>query len=407
MSDKVASASPKGALTGLRIVDLTSVILGPFGTMLLADQGAEVIKIEPPEGDLMRAAGPSRNTKGMGPLHLYVNRNKRSLCLDLKRQDAREALLKVIATADAFVHSMRPQAIERLGLGYAEVRKVNPSIVYVGGYGYTADGPYGELPAYDDAIVARFGLAGLIGQAGDGTPHYPPTIVADKTSGLTLAFSTLSALMHRQRTGEGQFVEVPMFETMTAWLMVEHLWGRTFGDDGQAGYPRMLAKSRRPFRTMDGWMAILPYNDKHWRSFFEIVGHLEVLEDPRYSSLNARLQHIDDMYAMVEALAPTKTTAEWVTLLDKGQIPNAPVSQLNDLFDDPHLVWRQLFKKYPHPTEGEITMVEPPVRMSRTPPAISSLARVLGADSRAVLAESGLTTDEIDALGKSGAMIEV
>ena len=212
--------------------------------------------------------------------------------------------------------------------------------------------------------------------------------------------------MHKQRTGEGQFVEVPMFETMSAWLMVEHLWERTFDDEGEVGYSRLLARTRKPYRTLDGWMAILPYNDKHWRNFFEIVGRPEGLKDPRYSTINARSMHIADMYAMVEALAPTRTTAEWVKLLDDGQIPNAPVSRPADLFEDPHLIWRQLFKKYPHPSEGEIMMVEPPMRMSRTPPAIRTMAPLLGADSSAVLAEAGVSPTEIDALKKSGALIE-
>lgn len=396
-----------GALEGIRIVDLTNIILGPYGTMLLADQGADVIKVEAPEGDAVRHIGKPGKTVGMGPTYLYVNRNKRSLCLDLKDKAARAALLKVVATADAFVHALRPQAIEGLGLGYEEIRKVKPDIVYVGAYGYSADGPYGKLPAYDDAIQARFGIADLMGRAaGDDVPRYPPTIIADKTVGLTFAFSTLSALMHRQRTGEGQFVEVPMFETMAAWLMVEHLWERTFSDEGEVGYSRLLARTRKPYRTLDGWMAILPYNDKHWRNFFEIVGRPEVLQDPRYSTINARSMHIADMYAMVEALAPSRTTAEWVKLLDEGQIPNAPVSRPADLFEDPHLVWRQLFKKYPHPSEGEIMMVEPPMRMSRTPPAIRTMAPLQGADSHAVLSEAGVSEAEISALKKSGALIE-
>ena len=396
-----------GALSGIRIVDLTNVILGPYGTMLLADQGAEVIKVEAPEGDAVRHIGKPAHTPGMGPCYLYVNRNKRSLCLDLKNPRAKAALLELVKTADAFVHALRPQAIEALGLGYEEIRKVKPDIVYVGAYGFSADGPYGKLPAYDDAIQARFGIADLMGRAaGDDVPRYPPTILADKTCGLTFAFSTLSALMHRQRTGEGQFVEVPMFETMTAWLMVEHMWERTFSDEGAVGYTRLLARTRKPFRTLDGWMAILPYNDKHWRNFFELIGRPEVLQDPRYATLNARSLHINDMYAMVEALTPSKTTAEWVALLDKAQIPNAPVSRPGDLFDDPHLVWRQLFKKYPHPSEGEVLMVEPPMRMSRTPPEIRTMAPLMGADSRAVLLEAGVDAAEVEALKQAGALIE-
>ena len=394
-----------GALEGIRIVDLTNIILGPYGTMLLADQGADVIKVEAPEGDAVRHIGKPGKTPGMGPTYLYVNRNKRSLCLDLKNPAARAALLKVVEGADAFVHALRPQAIEGLGLGYEAIAKIKPDIVYVGAYGFSADGPYGKLPAYDDAIQARFGIAHLMGQAaGDDVPRYPPTILADKTVGLTFAFATLSALMHRQRTGEGQFVEVPMFETMAAWLMVEHLWERTFSDEGQVGYSRLLARTRKPFRTLDGWMAILPYNDKHWSNFFEIVGRPEVLKDPRYSTLNARSLHINDMYAMVEALAPTRTTAEWVKLLDQAQIPNAPVSRPADLFDDPHLVWRQLFKKYPHPSEGEIMMVEPPMRMSRTPPAIRTIAPLQDPHSPPLLAQAGVRATAIEAPEQAAAL---
>src|SRR6201991_4417505 len=292
-----------GALAGIRIVDLTHIILGPYGTMLLADQGADVIKVEAPEGDMVRHIGKPARTPGMGPTYLYVNRNKRSLSLDLKNPAARAALLKLVETADAFVHALRPQAIEGLGLGYEAIRKIKPDIVYVGAYGYSADGPYGKLPAYDDAIQARFGIADRMGRAaGDDVPRYPPTIIADKTVGLTFWFAKLSALMHRQRTGEGQFVEVPMFETMTAWMMVEHLGERTFSDEGDVGCSRLLARTRKPFRTLDGWMAILPYNDKHGRSFFELIGRPEVLQDPRYATLNARSLHINDMYTMVEAL---------------------------------------------------------------------------------------------------------
>src|SRR5262247_3017744 len=219
-----------GALEGIRIVDLTNIILGPYGTMLLADQGADVIKVEAPEGDMVRHIGKPARTPGMG-------------------------------------------------LAYEAIRQVKPDIVYVGAYGYSADGPYGKLPAYDDAIQARFGIADLMGRAaGDDVPRYPPTIIADKTVGLTFAFAILSALMHRLRTGEGQFVEVPMFETMAAWLMVEHLWERTFSDEAEVGYSRLLARTRKPYRTLDGWMAILPYIDKHWRNFFEIVGRPEVLK---------------------------------------------------------------------------------------------------------------------------------
>ena len=248
-----------GALQGLRIIDLTAVVLGPYAMQLLGDQGADVVKVEPPEGEMLRHIGPSRANPGMGPLHLGANRSKRSLALDLKRPEARAALLKVIAGADCFVHAMRPQAIARLGLDYDAVRTVNPGIVHVGAYGYRADGPYGERPAYDDVIQAMSGVAWLNGMH-DGVPKYAPTIIADKTVGLMLANAVLMALVHKLRTGDGQQVEVPMFETMAHYLLVEHLFERTFDPEkGKPGYNRMMAPGRKPYRSKDGWVSILPW----------------------------------------------------------------------------------------------------------------------------------------------------
>jgi crotonobetainyl-CoA:carnitine CoA-transferase CaiB-like acyl-CoA transferase len=391
------------------------VVNGADGTQILADQGADVIKLEDPGsgrgegGDIMRWAGhlPEGSPKGMGPIFLTINRNKRSILLDLKSEKGKAALIKLIKSCDVLASSVRYDGMKRLGLAYEDVAAIKPDIVYVHAAGYGSDGPYAGEPAYDDLIQSASGLADVLPKTdGNPVPRILPTLIADKVSGLFMSQAVTAALLHKERTGEGQFVEVPMFETMTAWLMVEHLWERTFSDEGDVGYTRLLAKTRKPFRTLDGWMAILPYNDKHWSGFFQIVGRPEVLKDPRYSTLNARSLHINDMYAMVEALAPSRTTTEWVKLLDKAQIPNAPVSRPADLFEDPHLVWRQLFKKYPHPSEGEIMMVEPPMRMSRTPPAIRTMAPLQGAHSRAVLAEAGVSAAEIEALKQSGALIE-
>jgi crotonobetainyl-CoA:carnitine CoA-transferase CaiB-like acyl-CoA transferase len=393
-----------GALQGLKIVDMTIVALGPYATMLLGEQGAEIIKVEPPDGDTTRHVGPSRINKGMGPHHLFVNRNKRSLCLDLKQPAARDALLEVIAGADALIYSIRPQAMVRLGLGYDDVRKVNPAICYVGACGYSSDGPYGQLPAYDDAIQALSGAAALMG--GDGAPRYAPTVLADKTTGLTLAYAALCALMHKVRTGEGQKVEVPMFETMTAWLMFEHLWERTFADDGALGYPRALTASRKPYRAADGWIAILPYTDRHWRSFFDIAGRPEIMEDPRFASLNARTRNIEAAYAMIGTLAPQKTVAQWIEVLGALEVPCAPVKSLEQLLDDPHLAWRGLFHKMQHHSEGEILNVAPPVQFSATPSSHQRGAPRLGEDSTAVLREAGMTEADIDALRTAGALVQ-
>jgi crotonobetainyl-CoA:carnitine CoA-transferase CaiB-like acyl-CoA transferase len=393
-----------GALDGLKIVDMTVVALGPYATLLLAEQGAEVIKVESPEGDTTRHVGPSKVTKGMGPHHMFVNRNKRALCLDLKQPAARDALLKVIAGADALIYSIRPQAMVRLGLGYDDVRAVNPSICYIGACGYTSDGPYGHMPAYDDAIQALSGVAALMG--GDGPPRYAPTVIADKTVGLTLAYAALCALMHKVRTGQGQKVEVPMFETMVTWLSLEHLWERTYRDDGRVGYPRTLAPNRKPYRAKDGWLAILPYTDRHWRKFFEIAGRPEIMDEPRFATMNSRSAHVEEMYGLIDRLVPQKTVAEWVTTLEAAEVPCQPVKSLAQLFDDPHLKWRGLFQKTQHHSEGEITMPGSPIRFSATPARYERGAPLLGEDSIAVLREAGVAEADIAALKHSGAMID-
>lgn len=392
-----------GALAGLKIVDMTVVALGPFATMMLAEQGAEVIKVESPEGDTTRHVGPSKANPGMGPHHMFVNRNKRSLCLDLKRPEALQALLSVIKGADALVYSIRPAAMARLGLSYEAVRRVNPEICYVGAYGYHEDGPYGHLPAYDDAIQAISGVAALMGGK-DGPPRYAPTVMADKTVGLTLAYAILVALMHKVRTGQGQKVDVPMFETMVNWLMMEHLWERSFAADGTLGYSRLMTPTRKPYRAKDGYLAILPYTDRHWRAFFEVAGEPEVMDDPRYATMRQRSLHIAEIYAMVERLTPARSVAEWIEALQAREIPCMPVKSLEQLFEDPHLAARGLFRTIEHHSEGEITSLAPPIAFSATPSAHLRGAPLLGEDSQAVLREAGLPEATIEALRASGAL---
>lgn len=392
-----------GALAGLKIVDMTVVALGPFATMMLAEQGAEVIKVESPEGDTTRHVGPSKANPGMGPHHMFVNRNKRSLCLDLKRPEALQALLSVIKGADALVYSIRPAAMARLGLSYEAVRRVNPEICYVGAYGYHEDGPYGHLPAYDDAIQAISGVAALMGGK-DGPPRYAPTVMADKTVGLTLAYAILVALMHKVRTGQGQKVDVPMFETMVNWLMMEHLWERSFAADGTLGYSRLMTPTRKPYRAKDGYLAILPYTDRHWRAFFEVAGEPGVMDDPRYATMRQRSLHIAEIYAMVERLTPARSVAEWIEALQAREIPCMPVKSLEQLFEDPHLAARGLFRTIEHHSEGEITSLAPPIAFSATPSAHLRGAPLLGEDSQAVLREAGLPEATIEALRASGAL---
>jgi formyl-CoA transferase len=395
-----------GALAGIKIVDLTAVILGPYAMQLLGDQGADIVKIEPPEGEMLRHLGVSRHHRGMGPAHLAINRNKRSLALDLKQPAARAALLKVIEGADAFVHTMRPQAIAALGLDYESVRRVNPQIVYAGAYGYGADGPYGDRPAYDDVIQGLCGVAALNG-AQDGVPKYAPTIIADKTVGLTLAYAVLAGLIHKLRSGKGQKIEVPMFETMVQFVMVEHLNQRTFDPEhGKAGYERMLAKSRKPSRTRDGWICILPYTDRHWTRFFELAGRTDLAADPRFGDVNSRSANIAALYDELEKIAPMRGTQEWLELLRQAQIPCGPINTLDDLFDDEHLRAVGLFAAVEHPSEGRIAAVRPPVGFSQSPSELRLPAPLLGQHSRQILSEAGLAAAEIDRMIGDGTVIQ-
>src|SRR5882724_6744999 len=290
-------------LNGVRVVDCTTVVLGPWAAQQLGDLGAEVIKVEPPEGDTTRQLGPMKN-RDMGAFYLAVNRNKRSIVLDLKQESARRVLLRLTERADVFLHNYRPRAATRLGLSYEMFRAVNPGIIYVGTYGFRAAGPYGEKPAYDDIIQAASGVAATQGSI-MGEPRYVPTIVADKTSSMTVLAAVLAALVHKARTGEGQEVEVPMFESMAAWVMVEHLYGETFQPPlDTIGYKRILNPYRRPFKTKDGYLAILPYTDQNWRDFFALAGRQDLLDDPRYKTLGSRLKHIEGLYEELARIAP-------------------------------------------------------------------------------------------------------
>jgi crotonobetainyl-CoA:carnitine CoA-transferase CaiB-like acyl-CoA transferase len=401
--DGLGERAMAGALAVLKIVDMTVVALGPFATMMLAEQGAEVIKVESPEGDTTRHVGPSKANPGMGPHHMFVNRNKRSLCLDLKRPEALDALLQVIRGADALVYSIRPAAMGRLGLSYEAVRRVNPEICYVGAYGYHEDGPYGHLPAYDDAIQAVSGVAALMGGK-DGPPRYAPTVMADKTVGLTLAYAILVALIHKVRSGQGQKVDVPMFETMVNWLMLEHLWERSFTTEGTLGYSRLMTPTRKPYRAKDGYLAILPYTDRHWRAFFDVAGEPRVMDDPRYATMSQRSLHIAEIYTMVERLTPARSVAEWIEALQAREIPCMPVKSLEQLFEDPHLAARGLFRTVEHHSEGEITTLAPPIAFSATPSEHLRGAPLLGEDSLAVLREAGLPEAQIEALRTSGGL---
>jgi crotonobetainyl-CoA:carnitine CoA-transferase CaiB-like acyl-CoA transferase len=391
-----------GPLTGVRVVDCTTVVLGPWAAQQLGDLGADVVKIEPPEGDTTRQLGPMRNPD-MGAFYLAVNRNKRSIVLDLKQEPARRALLRLAEGADVLLHNYRPQAARRLGMSYETFRAVNPGIVYVGTYGFRAAGPYGNKPAYDDIIQAASGLASLQASL-FGEPKYVPTIVADKTSSMTVLVAVLAALYHKARTGEGQEVEVPMLESLAAWVMVEHLYGETFVPPVESvGYKRVLNRYRRPFKTKDGHLAILPYTDQNWRDFFVIAGRQDLLDDPRFKTLGTRLRHIEILYEELGKIATTRTNAEWLTELDRRNIPAMVVNSLESLLRDPHLKATGFWQVVEHPTEGTMRLPGIPAAYSKTPAAIRRLPPRLGEHSVEILREAGLSASEIDALLAAGA----
>lgn len=394
-----------GPLEGIRIIDVTSVLLGPYGTQILADQGADVIKVEaPPGGDIARNMGLVRNP-GMGGIFININRNKRSVALDLKQDAAKDVLRKLIPTADVFVHNMRPQAMARLGFDYDAVKAIKPNIIYVGAYGFGQDGPYRAKPAYDDVIQASSGLASLF-EAQTGEAKYVPSAVADKVCGLTLSQAITAALFHHARTGEGQFVEVPMLETMVSFNMVDHINGGAFQPPvGPFGYQRVTTASRRPFETSDGFICLLPYTDQHWRSFFTAVGRPELMEDERFSTYRARVHTIEDLYGFIRSVTPTRTTKEWVALCDEGQIPCMPVADIQALQEDEHLQAVGMFESHEHPSEGDTVLLRPPVAFSGTPSTIRTPAPQFGQHGAEVLGELGLSPEEVEALFAAGAVV--
>jgi len=383
-----------GPLEGIRILDLTSVVLGPLATQSLADLGADVIKIEGPEGDLMRANGVSRNA-GMSSIYLALNRNKRSVVLDLKTPAGAAALRRLIAGADVLIHNMRVAAIERLGFGYAAVAALNPRIVYCVATGFGQDGPHRNKPAFDDIIQAACGLVSL-GSAAGNRPEYVPSLIADKTTGMALANAVMAALLHRERHGSGQAVEVPMLETMASFVMAEHLAGLTFEPaTGEAGYARLLGGGRRPAQTADGWICVLPYTDRHWKAFFHAVGRDDLADKYNIASRAQRNAHIRALYQHLAEITPARTTAEWMTLFETLDIPATPIYTPDELLAHPHLEAVGLFQQTEHPTEGPLREMRPTARFSATPLSLRRHAPTLGEHTDEVLREAGLAPEDI------------
>ena len=391
----VVAAPSTGPLAGVRVLDLTINVLGPVATMILGDMGADVIKIETPEGDPNRQNGPARHPN-MAAMHLNMNRNKRSVTLNLKRPEAREALLRMVESADVFIHSMRPAAAERLGIDYEEIARRNPRIVYGYGCGYMPGGSRENDPAFDDVVQGEAGIADLMLRS-VGQARYLPTVLVDKFCGYMLASAVSMALYARERTGVGQLVRVPMLETIVAFNLQEHLWGGVFDPPmgSGVGYVRLLSEHRRPYETRDGHICVLAVNDEQWRRLLPTIGRPELVTDPRFSTVDGRMKNIDYVYGVVSDQMKTQATADWHRLLDAIDIPNGAMARFEDMLNDAYLNETGFFHRYEHPSEGPMLTPCVPTQFSATPGGIHRHPPRLGEHNAEVFAGFGYSAQEI------------
>lgn len=393
-------------LNGVTVVEMGSVVLAPYAAQVLGDLGAHVIKVEPLAGDSIRQSGTIRG-EGMGSLFLNCNRGKQSLALDLKRPEGMTILQKLLGTADVLLHNMRSEAATRLGIGYAQVREFNPRLVYCSTYGYGATGRYARRPAYDDVIQAACGVAAMKGRI-DGKPSYAPTILADKTTALFAVIGIQGALAQRDKTGQGSELEVAMFETMVHFLSIEHLGGCTFDPPvGRSGYQRLLTDFRRPHKTSDGFMAVLPYNAKQWEAFFSVAGRADLLQDPRFADDAARSRNIGALYEEVSAILPSRSNAEWERILVECDIPHSKVNDMEDLVVEQHLADVGFWNRYQHPSEGTLLVPSFPVRfggpLGDATPTLS--VPRLGEHTATILEDLGYSSAAIGELLRSGVVV--
>jgi crotonobetainyl-CoA:carnitine CoA-transferase CaiB-like acyl-CoA transferase len=390
-------------LDGVRIVDLSNMLMAPYTTQIMGDMGASVIKVEPPEGDAVRGIGPQRN-QGMGAIFLNVNRSKRSIVLNLKSDDGLAAVKQLIKDADILVYNRRPQAMSRLGLSYEEVCKINPNIIYAGLYGYGQSGPYAHKPAFDDLIQGAVAIPSFAQRADGRSPAYAPTAIVDRGVGLWAVGQITAALYFREKTGKGQSIDMPMFEMMASFVLGDHLAGGTFvPPEGGIGYPRMLNPDRRPYETSDGHICVMVYTDKHWRSFFKAQGKEDQMDkDPRFASMSTRTENIAEIYAELAALLKSRTTEDWLSFFDTADIPAMPLHTPESLLKDPHLQEVGFFTEIDHPTEGLLTEMSVPASWSETQPAPTGFAPRLGEHSEEILLEIGFAKSKISEMLKSG-----
>ena len=388
-------------LSGIRVVDLTSVIMGPFATFQLGALGADVLKVEPPTGEAVRHIGPMKSPL-MGAMFLNANRNKRSVCLDLKMKEGRDALRRIVATADVVVHNMRRRAAARVGIDAATLQALNPRLIHCTAVGFARGGAYEDDAAYDDVVQALSGFAAVNANA-KGEPRYIPQIAVDKISGLFIVEGVLAALLHRERTGEARAFELTMLECAAHFLLTEHLQGMIYDPPiGPPGYARLMNPYRRPYPTRDGFVAVLPYIDKHWEKILPIIGREDVLKEDWFRTVTTRSAKVRDLYQMLDEIMPTRTTEEWLALFREADIPCGPVNTLDSLFDDPHLTASGFFVQQEHPTEGRLRTTRHPLDFGPATPDRPAPAN--GEHTREILAEAGLTEDEIDRLAASGAI---
>ena len=383
-----------GPLEGIRVLDLTAILFGPYGSQTLGDWGADVIKVESLTGDGWRYTGQSRN-RGMSGQFMAANRNKRSIAIDLKTAEGKEVLRRLIPTVDVLVTNIRPAAMARLGFGYDDCRALNPRLVYAAATGFGQDGPWAARPAFDEVVQAASGLASAIGT--DEEPAFVPSLIGDKLCGLALTAAISAALVRRERTGQGQLVEVPMLETVAAFNSIEMLGGHAFVPSiGPSGYKRM--KERKPVKTKDGWLTMLPYSGDNWCTFFESVGHPECIDDFGVRDPVSRAANIDRIYEKMREIAITRTTAEWEALFLEIDVPHASFAKLTEVQDQPHLKGVGLFVELDHPSEGRIRQARPPARFSESPAGIHRLPPRLGQHTEEVLRAAGYSAEEIVAL---------